>query len=489
MYLCPTYILAVVFCVVTMFCWGSWANTQKLVNKKWRYELFYWDYVLGVLLTSLVFAYTMGSQGEVGRDFVTDLGQASPSALGWAFAGGVVFNIANILLVSAIDIAGMSVAFPVGIGLALVLGVIWNFLAAPTASGNPTLLFLGVGLVAVAIILSALSYKKRDAANADPNAPKKPIGKGLALSLLCGVLMSLFYYFVAKSLAPVVTGAAAGQTFDVTLSNLQVRGAQLEHGLLTPYTANVLFALGVLLSNCVIMPILMRKPISGEPVEKGAYWKGGIGDHFWGWLGGAIWAVGMTLNVIASGVASAAVAYGLGQGATLMSAIWGVFIWREFNGAPKGVGKILTAMFAFFVVGLALIIYTKLDAPAPAEPPTVVDMATGMAAPGELPTFEQAMEEPETFDPIEDQTDPGDDPFAEEPAVEEPAVEEPAVEEPAVEEPAVEEPAVEEPAVEEPAVEEPAVEEPAVEEPAVEEPAVEEPASQESEPELVLPEE
>ena len=108
MYLCPTYILAVVFCVVTMFCWGSWANTQKLVNKKWRYELFYWDYVLGVLLTSLVFAYTMGSHGEVGRDFVTDLGQASPSALGWAFAGGVVFNIANILLVSAIDIAGMT---------------------------------------------------------------------------------------------------------------------------------------------------------------------------------------------------------------------------------------------------------------------------------------------------------------------------------------------------------------------------------------------
>ena len=483
MYLCPTYVLAVVFCVVTMFCWGSWANTQKLVNKKWRYELFYWDYVIGVLATSLIFAYTMGSRGEFGRNFILDLSQAEVSSLGWAFAGGVVFNIANILLVSAIDIAGMSVAFPVGIGLALVLGVIWNFLAAPNASGNPALLFLGVGLVAVAIVLSALSYKKRDAANADPNAPKKPIGKGLALSLLCGVLMSLFYFFVAKSLAPVVTGAAQGQTFEVTLTNLKVPGATLELGKLTPYTANVLFALGVLASNCIVMPILMRFPISGEPVKMGAYMQGSIGDHFWGWVGGAVWAVGMTLNVIASGVASAAVAYGLGQGATLMSAIWGVFIWREFKGAPKGVSKILAAMFLFFVVGLGLIIWTKLGAPAPAQPPSWAEPApqTGVVG-GEIPTFEQAMEEPETFDPIEDQTEPGDDPFAEEPApAEEPAAEEPApAEEPAAEEPApAEEPAAEEPApAEEPAAEEPALaEEPAADEPApAEEPAAEEPA-------------
>ena len=486
MYLCPTYVLAVVFCVVTMFCWGSWANTQKLVNKKWRYELFYWDYVIGVLATSLIFAYTMGSRGEFGRNFILDLSQAEVSSLGWAFAGGVVFNIANILLVSAIDIAGMSVAFPVGIGLALVLGVIWNFLAAPNASGNPALLFLGVGLVAVAIVLSALSYKKRDAANADPNAPKKPIGKGLALSLLCGVLMSLFYFFVAKSLAPVVTGAAQGQTFEVTLTNLKVPGAILELGKLTPYTANVLFALGVLASNCIVMPILMRFPISGEPVKMGAYMQGSIGDHFWGWVGGAVWAVGMTLNVIASGVASAAVAYGLGQGATLMSAIWGVFIWREFKGAPKGVSKILAAMFLFFVVGLGLIIWTKLGAPAPAQPPSWSEPAPqkGVAG-GEIPTFEQAMEEPETFDPIEDQTEPGEDPFAEEPApAEEPAAEEPApAEEPAAEEPApAEEPAAEEPTpAEEPVAEEPAP----AEEPTAEEPA---PAA-DSEPEVELPKE
>ena len=400
MYLCPTYLLAVIFCVVTMFCWGSWANSQKLVNKKWRYELFYWDYVFGVLAAALVFAYTMGSQGEFGRSFMSDVRQANCEPLCWAFAGGVVFNIANILLVAAIDIAGMSVAFPVGIGLALVLGVIWNYLANPSGSGNAGLLFAGVGLVAVAIVLSALSYRKRDEASAGASTEKKPIGKGLFLALLCGLLMSLFYFFVAKSLAPVVVD---GQNLDVTLANLQLPGAELASGKLTPYTANVLFAVGVLVSNCVIMPILMRKPFVGEPVEKGAYWKGTFKDHFWGWVGGVIWAIGMTLNVIASGVASAAVAYGLGQGATLMSAIWGVFIWREFKGAPKGVGKILTAMFACFVVGLALIIWTKLDtssaAPNTNEPATAVEEI-------DVPEFGDAMNTDADLAP--DATDDGE---------------------------------------------------------------------------------
>ena len=392
MYLCPTYFLAVLFCVGTMFCWGSWGNAQKLVNKKWRYELFYWDYVVGVLATALLFAFTLGSNGEFGRPFLEDMKQASCSALMWAIAGGVVFNIANILLVSAIDIAGLSVAFPVGIGLALVLGVIWNFLAAPAASGNATLLFLGVALIALAIILSAVSYRKRDAERAENVDVSKKTGKGLFLSLLCGLLMSLFYFFVARSLALVQNGDVFGP---VTLANLSVEGAVLESGKLTAYTANVFFAIGVFLSNCVVMPILMRKPLVGEPVEKGAFWKGAFRDHFWGWIGGFVWAIGMTLNVIASGVASAAVAYGLGQGATLMSAIWGVFIWREFKGASKGVKNILAAMFLFFVVGLALIIWTKLGADETAPEPeaqateTVVEEAVSDDA---VPEFDALME-------------------------------------------------------------------------------------------------
>lgn len=349
MFLVESYSIAVLFCFVTMLCWGSWANTQKLAGKTWRYELFYWDYVFGVFITALIFAFTMGSTGEYGRGFLADLAQAEAGPMISAFLGGVVFNIANILLVAAIAIAGMSVAFPVGIGLALVLGVILNYVAKP--EGNASLLFIGIALVTVAIIINALAYRKL------PGQQKGVSSKGLILSVICGVLMSTFYYFVANSLAGVVPNDG-GPTLLLTAQNLE-KGT-LEAGKMTPYTANLIFTLGILLSNIFVNTYVMKKPFVGTPVAPGDYFKGGFKDHIWGLIGGGIWAVGMTLNVIASGVASPAIAYGLGQGATLISAIWGVMIWREFRTAPKGTGKMLAAMFAFFIVGLSLLIWAKM---------------------------------------------------------------------------------------------------------------------------------
>ena len=416
MFLVESYGLAVAFCVVTMLCWGSWANAQKLVDSKWRYELFYWDYVIGVVAAAAIFGLTMGSNGEYGRSFCADLAQADAVSKLWAFAGGVVFNIANILLVAAIAIAGMSVAFPVGIGLALVLGVLLNYVANPAGSGNSTLLFVGVGLVTLAIITSALSYRKRDAATASEDGEKKPIGKGLTLAVVCGVLMSLFYYFVANSLAQ--TQLANGDLVAPTLANLAQEGAVLQSGKMGPYAANMCFALGILVSNFFIMPYLMKKPFVGEPVEKGAYWKGSFRNHFWGWIGGGIWAVGMTFNVVASGVASAAIAYGLGQGATLISAIWGVFIWREFKGASKDVVRMLAAMFVFFVVGLGLIIGAKMESPAaePTDEAAAVATVEGETEGEATETATETATEAEAVEP------------AEAPAVEESAPAEPATE-------------------------------------------------------------
>ena len=197
MVMLASYGIAVLFCVITMFCWGSWGNTQKLVGKTWRYELFYWDYVFGVVLAALVFGLTMGSHGQYGMSFCESLKQASRESLLWAFAGGVVFNIANILLVAAIAVAGMAVAFPVGIGLALVLGVLVNYLGDPAAAGKPYILFPGIALVTYAIILNAVAYSKL------PKTADTSMGKGLTLSILCGILMSLFYFFVAKSITGV----------------------------------------------------------------------------------------------------------------------------------------------------------------------------------------------------------------------------------------------------------------------------------------------
>jgi glucose uptake protein len=332
MVIVQSYAVAVICCLVTMLCWGSWANTQKLTGKEWRFELFYWDYVFGVFLLSLAAALTLGSAGTAGRSFVDDLSQASWGSVGSAILGGVVFNAANILLVAAIAIAGMAVAFPVGIGIALVLGVLVNYLAAPV--GNAFVLFLGVGLVAAAIILDALAYRKLSSDSGNVTT------RGLLLSLSCGVLMGFFYRFVAQSMS-------------LDFQNL-------EPGKLGPYSAVFLFSVGLLVSNVVFNTAIMKKPFVGEPVSFSDYRNGSAGVHLYGILGGAIWGIGMMLNIIASGQAGFAISYGLGQGATMIAAVWGVFIWKEFAAAGRSVGRLLVLMFAGYFVGLVLIIVARL---------------------------------------------------------------------------------------------------------------------------------
>jgi len=334
MVIVQSYAVAVAMCIITMLCWGSWANTQKLASKEWRFQLFYWDYSIGVLLLTVIFALTLGSLGSQGRSFFSDLSQAGGKYVAYAVLGGIVFNLANILLVAAIDIAGMSVAFPVGIGIALVEGVIINYVLKP--EGNPILLFAGVIAIALAIVIDALAYKKLPS-----QGGQKTSRKGIVLSVLCGVLMGLFFYLVAASLAKSFTEPEAGR--------------------LTPYTGLVLFSLGLFLSSFVFNTFVMARPFVGEPVPFGDYFKKGNPRlHLIGIIGGAIWGVGMSFAIIASGVASPAVSYGLGQGATMVAAFWGVFIWREFKEAPKGTSTLLASMFLLFIVGLALIVIAKL---------------------------------------------------------------------------------------------------------------------------------
>jgi glucose uptake protein len=333
MFVLESYPWAVIFTIITMFCWGSWANTQKLAKKGWRFELFYWDYTIGVLLLSLVLGLTLGSHGTEGRPFLADLQQASQTSILSALLGGAIFNAANILLVAAIDIAGMAVAFPVGIGLALVLGVVVNYVADPI--GNSALLFGGVLLVVLAIILDAVAYRKI------PGSAGGVSTKGLVLSIACGILMGFFYRFVAASMYPVFT--------------------RPEPGKLGPYGAVFIFAVGIFLSNFILNTFVMKKPFRGEPVSYADYFKGGLGTHLTGILGGIIWGIGMSFNIIASGRAGFAISYGLGQGATMVAALWGVFIWKEFRTAPAGTSKLIAAMFACFLIGLGLIIVARMS--------------------------------------------------------------------------------------------------------------------------------
>ena len=322
MFIPAVYAVALLMMVLSMICWVSWANTQKIC-KGWRFELFYWDYVWGIVLISILMGFTIGRTDPASPDsFIRNLTAADGRHLLLAFVGGFVFNIGNILLVAAIAIAGLAVAFPIGIGLALVIGSVLNYLITPT--GNPILLFGGIALVCVAIVLDALAYRQL-ATDLSVSA------KGIAISLLAGLGIGLFYPFVAK--------AFTGENH------------------LGPYTVGFVFALGVLVCAVPLNYIFMRKPVSGAPVSMSDYFRGNGALHFWGILGGTIWGVGTISNFVASyaQMVGPATSYALGQGATMVSAIWGVFVWKEFAGAGASAKRLLALMFAFFVAGLACV--------------------------------------------------------------------------------------------------------------------------------------
>ena len=327
------YALAVFFFVISMICWGSWANTQKLAEKTWRFELFYWDLSVGLLLTALLAALTLGSLGNDGRPFIEDVAQASSSSIINAMLGGVVWNLGNILLVAAIAVAGMSVGFPIGGGIAWILGIIVNFILIVMDKGEPegnvVLLFGGVAVIIAAIYLSMLSFRRL------AREQKKPSAKGILLSVGAGLLIAFFYGLVVKS-----------------LDNSFVTGGT---GNLTPYTGVFFFSAGVFISTFIFNPIFMRFPVQGEPVKMKEYFTGDMKTHLTGVLGGFIWMFGMVVSFMAAGASNPAISYALSNAAPVVAILWGVFIWKEFKDAPKGTNTLLAIMFLLFLVGLVLI--------------------------------------------------------------------------------------------------------------------------------------
>lgn len=318
-----TYAMALSLMLVSMLCWGSWANTLKMCPG-FRFQLFYWDYVIGLVAATLLWGLTLGSSGGPGKPFLADLLHAGPSHILFAMVGGVIFNAANLLLVAAIDIAGLAVAFPVGIGLALVVGAVSSYMLSP--SGNPILLFGGIALVVAAILFDAIAYRLRETLHPSPSKG------GIIISLIAGLLMGSFYPFVSKGM----TGNDAPG----------------------PYAITLFFVLGVALCAIPFNFVLMRHPLVGSgPVSMRGYWKARISWHIWGIVGGVIWCTGALFNFVASRAHTVgpAVSYSIGQGATMISACWGVFVWREFAAAPQRAKSYVVWMFVFFICGLTAI--------------------------------------------------------------------------------------------------------------------------------------
>ncbi len=343
MILAQTYTVALALMILSMLCWGSWANTYKI--SKWRFELYYLDFSIGLLLVAVIAAFTLGSMGYDGFTFLDDMFHAGKRQWFYAFIAGVIFNLANMLLMGAIAIAGMAVAFPVGIGLALIIGVVGNYVIKP--AGNPLLLFGGCLFIIAAILVCATAYKfisdvrhEEEARAGRAKSTRRPSSiKGIIVALVSGVLMGMFFPLVEKS-----------KQGDLGLG---------------PYSVAVLFAAGVFFSTFVFNLFFMNLPLQGDPVDFMDYFKGPPRAHLMGLAGGAIWIVGGIASFVAASADSAhvgpAVSYAMGQGSTLISALWGIFVWKEFRGGDAKVKAMLGLMLVLFALGLVLVSIAPLS--------------------------------------------------------------------------------------------------------------------------------
>ena len=334
MFVVNNYILALVCCVYCCICWGSWANTQKMVaSRTWSFELFYWDLAAGLFLTSLVGALTLGCLGHDGRTFIDDLSAMDLSSMMWGVLGGIVWNFGNIFFTAAIAIAGMSIGFPIGGGLGWIGGVVFNYLlivlAGQTYPGSQALLWTGVAVVVVAIYICGKVYGKMSAGTSST-----PV-RGILLAFVAGIAFMFFYGLVVKSISPEYVAGGVGT--------------------LSPYTGVFCFGVGILISTPFFNGFAMRHPVEGRKVTMRDYLKGDLRTHLVGILGGFIWMSGMLISFMGAGAANPAISYALSNASPVVAMIWGFFVWKEFRGAPRGTNPLIATMFTLFVVGLVLV--------------------------------------------------------------------------------------------------------------------------------------
>jgi len=315
----PSLTIALLMTITSAICWGSWANTYKGV-KNYRFELFYWDYAIGIFLISLILALTMGSSGHDSFSFLNNVQSADTSNIVWTMVGGALFNLANLLLVAAIDMAGLAVALPVSIGIALVVGVVLSYILEP--KGIALFLALGVACALIAVILDGKAFGSL-------GSGRSASRKSIIICIVSGVLMGLWNPFVAY-------GATRGNP-------------------LTPYSSAVFLTLGALLSCFVWNLYFMKRPLAGEPVGFGGFFRAPTSGHLLGLFGGVIWGVGTVFNVVAGKSMSFAISYAIGQSAPMVGALWGVFAWKEFAGAGSRAKIYLSLMFVFYALAILLV--------------------------------------------------------------------------------------------------------------------------------------
>lgn len=320
MFVPPNFTVALLMVITSAICWGSWANTYK-GTRNFRFELFYWDYAVGIFLVSLVLAFTFGSSAHNSTSFLANVHSADSSAIAYALIGGIIFNVANLLLVAAIEMAGLAVAFPIAIGIALVVGVVLSYALQP--KGDPMLLGLGVLGAVAAVIMDGKAYATLSSAG------RAVSRKSIVVSIVSGVLMGSFPPFVTRALT--------------------------SQNPLGPYSIAVFFTLGAFLCCFVVNIYFMKHPLVGKPVDFSQFFVAAPRDHLLGILGGFIWGTGTVFNFVAASFTGVAISYAIGQSAPMVAALWGIFVWKEFAGAGNRAKIYLLLMFAFYILAIVLV--------------------------------------------------------------------------------------------------------------------------------------
>jgi len=317
MYAPDTYQMALVLMLTSMVCWGSWPNFLKQMAG-WRLEYFYIDFSIGFLLTAVVLGQTLGSTGDE-PDHLARILQSGAREIAFAAIGGFIWSIGNLLLLNSIMIAGLAVAFPIAAIPAGVLGIGVSYWLQPV--GNPLVLGTSVVVLIAAAQTTAAAYRRL---GGDVASNKR---LGIATALISGLLIAFF--------PPFVTAAITGDSP------------------LDAYTVSTLFTAGALAGTFVAIPVLLRRPLIGDAARMGGYLQGRASWHVLGLLAGAVWCSGTVFNFVAAGMVGIAISVGIGGGAPMVGALWGIFLWREFAAGSRSAKALIAAALLLYVAGLA----------------------------------------------------------------------------------------------------------------------------------------
>jgi len=344
----PTTASAVwILAIVSLLCLGSWANSLKLAGK-WRFEYFYYDFVFGILLCAGVAALALGSGRPQELTFQDNLLLTSKRDMAWALGSGVVLNLGMLLLLASMTIAGMSVAFPLTLGVALVIGAIWDFANATQA--NTPLTFIGVALLAGAVVVSVVTYMRllrvrrevaQKALTPDPRIKsKRQKSAGATLVIILSVV-----------------GGIALSTFPKLLDE-----ATSGDNALAPYSAVMLLSVAALLSSPFFVLFFTTFPVVSATGMPPGYLAGSGKQHLMGLAGGIVWGTGMLTGLMTTGAPrilqpSTLIQYVLSNGALVVAAAWGLLAWRELRGGGDRVRMLATGMMVLFLAGLGLVAF------------------------------------------------------------------------------------------------------------------------------------